>query len=320
MKPNLKYILLVSLVLYGMLPALSLKLNPNKYEGGRSRDVRAEAERNTSAIGVIFGELRTSMADILFIKTERYLHSGAAFMPHLEENLLSISNKTDELAEHEVEVQEPDLEEDEFAHEQVAQSVIPSAEKDIRGFIGQLHRKVKPWMDPSAGHKHTTGAELLPWYRIMTISDPQNVRAYYLGAWWLKRINPDEALKFIREGVHNNPNSYQVHYMHGQILLDRANFSKEVELTEAEKEQYRNKAREEFILAGNMVLDRRPDAGPQENDLSWTEYMEEDARATMRSAVITEARYGSKETANELAKKYLNELGNDGILQRYVLE
>ena len=67
-------------------------------------------------------------------------------------------------------------------------------------------------------------------------------------------------------------------------------------------------------------MDRRPDAGPQENDLSWTDYMEEDARATMRFAVMTESRYGSKETASELAKKYLKELGDDGIIQRYVME
>jgi hypothetical protein len=64
-------------------PLLSLRLDPHGYQGGRSRDAEDRMERNASSIGSMLGELRTSMSDILFLKTERYLHGGVAYTPHI---------------------------------------------------------------------------------------------------------------------------------------------------------------------------------------------------------------------------------------------
>ena len=47
--------------------------------------------RNTSSAAVMLGEVRTAMSDIMFIKCERYMHSGVACKPHLQREILSVS-------------------------------------------------------------------------------------------------------------------------------------------------------------------------------------------------------------------------------------
>ena len=78
--------------LYAFSPLVSQRLDPS-YAGGRSRDVEARAVRNTSAVGLMLGEFRTSMSDIMFIKTERYLHGGRGYKPHHEKQLMTVKRR-----------------------------------------------------------------------------------------------------------------------------------------------------------------------------------------------------------------------------------
>lgn len=335
------WILAVFIVLFLASPLLSMRLNPNDYEGGRSRDVKARNIRNRSAIAVVLGELRASMSDMLFIKTELYLHSGVSYQLNLDYDALSSKGQVKDIqedhqekhAEHGHEVHdyehEHEHERDENTHEheghedhdhalpsgdddlhfqcQGADTVIRTPEQDFRGIVGKLHRKVKPWLDPSEAHKHTSGKELLPWYRLMTLSDPHNVRGYMIGAWWLKRQRTDtqlrEAKNFLEEGIKHNPEAFQLYLMHGHVM-------RALEDNIEAKESYRK--------AAERAIKKRPPEGTDNPD--WTDYNEEDAMASIRLAVFAEKDFGSKRKALEMARRYLKAIGEDHILERQIRE
>ncbi len=284
-----------------VLPFLTQLVDPSSYQGGRSRSHTLRSERNSSALARMLGEFRTSMGDILFLKTERYLHNGVAYSLHLNEN--ELANASDNAG---------------ATDDSEAESIIPSEEKDFRGFVGDLHRAVKPYQDADVPHAHTDGAELLPWYRVMTLADPYNVRAYSVGAWWLKSKNPEEGMKFIEEGIEKNPDAFQLYLMKGK-LLEYESLQLRGQGTETEHlKELEVEAKEVFRQAADLAAEQRPPGWTEEKENNfWYYYIEEDARAAMRFCVIYESRYGDKSEASKLANKYLSVLGSDGIIERY---
>ncbi len=106
-------------------------------------------------------------------------------------------------------------EEDLFAEHQGMPTVIRAAKDDFRGFLGDLERAVKPYQDASAPHHHTAGTELLPWYRLMALADPHNVRAYVVASMWLSQAGKwDEAEAFLLEGIQANPDNPERFRLH----------------------------------------------------------------------------------------------------------
>jgi hypothetical protein len=304
-------------------PMLAARLHPNAYEGGRSRDVRERAERNSSAIATILGELRTSTSDILFIKTERYLHSGVAYMPHMGGSaLMTLDSETEGMDSHQAEMR-AQAAGDDHDHDDHAgtPTVIRGAKDDFRGFVGRLHREVKPWRDPELGHLHTDGSELLPWYRVMTLADPRNVRGYAIAAWWLKGRNVDEGIRFLDEGIANNPEAFQLPYMQARLYFQKALDLQDAGLAGDAPEvvqQFRT-AVELHRRAAELSLRQRPPGWtPESNDLRWTDYTEEDFRANLRLLVLMENRYGNPQDAVARARQYLDLLGQDPVLARFV--
>ena len=152
-------------------------------------------------------------------------------------------------------------------------TIIPRPEVDFRGFVGRLHRQVKPWRDPRQPHKHTAGTELLPWYRLATLGDPHNVRSFVIGAWWLKSMRTPEQLaeaeRFVREGIRHNPEAFQLHLMLGYVM--RA-MERDADALEA------------FRNAADLALKVRPLRGRPNNN--WTDYNEDDAGAACNLAVL----------------------------------
>ena len=289
------------IVLFLLSPLVTMTLDPYSYSGGRSRDITASAERNSSAVATMLGEFRTSLNDIMFIKTERYLHSGVGYKMHHEKELFSVSARVDKSVEH------------------TAETIIRTHQKDFRGLIGDLERSIKPWRDPSKGHTHTDGSELLPWYRIMTLNDKHNVRAYHLGSFWLMHQDIEEALKFIKEGLEYNPDAFQIYMMLGRVYSKKGMIMVEENSEEqsSEAEDCFLKARDAYIKATELALHQRPPLGADDPaNTGWTSYMEEDARGSARFVVMIERRYGSPEEAERLAKIYSEKLGGDKILDR----
>lgn len=277
--------------LYALSPALVGNVRPTEYEGGRSRSEAAEAERNSSAIGRLLGEMRTSFSDIMFIKTERYHHMGIAYDAHLGAN--------------------PGQELDR-SHAGTG-TLIPPPEEDFRGFVGHLERNIRPWRDPSLAHIHSDGRELLPWYRLMTLSDPHYIRGFILGAFWLEREDPEEALKFITEGLENNPNSFQILLSKGQIV-DR--MGQRIGRDGGDPMPRRNQARELFIRGAEIVMRQRPPGADKPDFNWWTDYVENDARAIAQLAVLSESRFGNLEVARERGLRYLETIPDDNVIRR----
>lgn len=279
-------------LLFLLSPALVGSVRPSEYEGGRSRSEAAERERNSSAVSRLLGEIRTSMSDILFIKTERYLHMGVAYHTHGSGNI------------------DMDDEED---HVGVG-TLIPTPGRDFRGFVGRLERQVRPWRDPNLPHIHADGRELLPWYRLMTLSDPHYVRGYLIGSWWLNREDPEAALAFVEEGIGNNPSAFQLHQMRGQILRRMGDRHEDPEVASS----LLAGALESFVTGYELVLRQRPPGADMPNLAWWSEYVENDARSVVQLAVLLEARIGDPAVALERARRALEVLPDDGVLQRQV--
>lgn len=253
------YKLVAALLLFAGIPALRSFLKSDD-EGffRRSQDPEAVEQRNRSAFAVILGEFRTSLGDLIFLKTERYLDSGVAYAPHIDATRLEATGDTgheghdhdhdhdhgsesdaggtasettvsldravaDPVMREAADIKVGEARTDDHDHGFVP-TIIRTADKDFRGFIGQMEREVKPWRDPGLPHQHTAGTELLPWYRIGTLADPHNVRMYIIGSWWLKTLRSEkqlnEALKFLDEGLKNNPDNFQILYMRGYVLRE----------------------------------------------------------------------------------------------------
>lgn len=325
--------LLLLLALVG-IPFVSGRMDPQDYAGGRQRDAADKAMRNQSAIGVMLGEFRTSLSDLMFVKTERYLDGGVAYFPHAKE-VLSVNETT----------QEMDAMQEEHGHEGHAHAehghkghahaehghmgedyagtptVIPTAAADFRGWIGTLHRAVQPWRDPSLGHDHSDGTELLPWFRLMTLSDPHYVRGYAVGSWWLKRKNAEAAMQFVDEGIEHNPEAFEIHLMRGALLLSKAR-DQASDFTQPDPATLAilKEAGRSYQTAAQLGMQTRP-AGYRDDgepNPTWSEYQENDFLAACRMAVFTEDRYGNPAQAMLLANRYLSAIGDDGILQRFV--
>ena len=183
-----------------------------------------------------------------------------------------------------------------------------------------LHRSVKPWQDPSKPKLHTDGTELLPWFRVMTVSDPHYVKGYTVGAWWLKDRNPAAAMAFVDEGIRNNPADFQVHLTRALLLVGtyRDYNDREVDELPAEVLGRLIEAKRTFQTAAELAIRARRGAEGGAGDLTadWSQYQESDAMAACQMAVVMEQRYGEPSRAAVLARKYLRVLPDNVVLRR----
>jgi len=306
------WLLLLIILLGGVLPLLALRVDPRTYAGGRSRDVIARSVRNTSALATLLGELRTSVSDMMFIKTERYLHSGVAYVPHHSAQLLSVEEMGDEVAEHQAEIGEDGGAVIEDPGHAGTQTLIPAGTQDYRGFVGWLHRQVHPWRDPSKAHLHTDGTQLLPWFRIMTLNDPHYVTGYAVGGWWVSLHDEEAALSFLGEGIDNNPDAFQIRLTRGLLLM------RTLRRRDGFDEALLKRTMEDFREAVRLGLAQRPDPvhGEVTEQPGWSLFQEQDLWTACQTLVLLEQRYGEREAAAGLAAAFLAFFPDNQILLR----
>ncbi|MEN6626197.1 MAG: hypothetical protein ABFD69_08240 [Candidatus Sumerlaeia bacterium] len=252
--------------------AALMALRPAVVSGARWEPELSDTAReqvNSSAFATILGEIRASAADLMWVKTERYMHNGVAFSGHLDENAMA---RTGEVAvKHD---REHGADGDE--HDGCGHTLIPDASGDYRGFVGALQREVHPWQPAGAPHLHSAGEELLPWYRMLTYSNPRHWRGYAIGTWWLSRdpAARAEAESFIAEGVKNNPGVFQLQLMRGRILMQREAWSEAIAA---------------FRQAAALAEKTRP-AGGKPAPPAWSASDEEDYAAALRYIPLLEWR------------------------------
>ena len=148
-----------------------------------------------SAVASLFGEFRASTADFLWLEADRYLHFGVGTRGRLE------SEKNDK----KVGTVQGKAAHDSH-HEET--TIVPNAEADWRGLLGDLERETQPYMDMSH-HEERDAKEALPLFRLMTWANPHFVQGYVQGAMQMARGRKKlpEALAFLLEGERNNPDS-----------------------------------------------------------------------------------------------------------------
>ncbi|MCX7049094.1 MAG: hypothetical protein NTX50_26865 [Candidatus Sumerlaeota bacterium] len=244
-------------------------IDPRAYAAAIADTEGNREARNYSAAARLFGQFRVMMSDVLFVKTEQYLDRGIAYAPHIDTRAM----------------QQAGAIVSEQGHEH-AQTIIPSPENDWRGFIGDLEREVSPWQDPSKEHQHQPGDQLLPFYWLAVRANPNNVKAYRVGAFWLAQINEpnalDEALRFAQEGVGNNPRNFILH-KNVADLLRKMGLYKE--------------ALDAIRTAIKLALKQRPPEGVKPP--LWDEDQEEELESSARYCVALLEKLGRYKEALE---------------------
>lgn len=314
---NTRVLEFICVVIFILSPALSSRLHPHGYSGGRSRESADLQARNSSAIARVLGTLRVSISDIMYIKAERYLDSGVAYVPHYQQGQLLIRD-AGQATKTTPQDQAPGTTDSRLGK----RTLIPEPSRDFRGILGHLHRQVAPWQDWRLGHNHTDGYQLLPWFRIMTIVDPHYINGYLVGTYWISLHDVDQGLRFIEEGIAKNPSAFQLHLMYGQVCAKVARSQKDGDGIAARPGElsYGDRAREAFRKAADLSL-----PGPiDEGKATRTDDDEYDALVALRMAVITERRYGSRDEALRMARRYLALVGEDPVLsmllEKYLAE
>jgi tetratricopeptide (TPR) repeat protein len=73
-------------------------------------------------------------------------------------------------------------------------------------------------------HTHLQGGkerEILPWLRLSAELDPQRIDTYTVAAYWLRSLGKiKEAEEFLREGLRNNPGSYEILFDLGRMYSE----------------------------------------------------------------------------------------------------
>jgi|GEM_PF-1800041 hypothetical protein len=166
------------------------------------------------AAASLFGQFRSNIADFLWLKVDKYLHSG-----------VDLRGMTEEEKRNERIRQLGHAEKGKDGNRQHSSetTVVLDKETDWRGILGDVERDIKPYMD-MRNHNHRDPKEALPLFRLMTWSNPKFIPGYATGAVMIAREEKafNEAIAFIQEGENNNPESIEIQATFSYLLL-RAN-------------------------------------------------------------------------------------------------
>lgn len=304
-----RYALMAGALLYLAMPALLPLMSKSNLVDPAQAEAQRRA-RNTSAFAVMLGEFRTSLSDMLFIKTERYLDRGVGYEPHVDPRAMASAEGSDD---HDSHGHDHDHDHD-HDHADV-KTLVKTADEDFRGFIGNMERQVKPWRAPDAPHEHASGtgiSELLPWYRLATLSNPHDVRNYYIGAWWLKSLRTprqrQEALDFLNEGIAANQAAYELHLMKGYVQKDMDQL---------------DEARKSFHESARLGVARRPPGGATDGAKpDWDTTNDEQLNAAIGMDVMLTRDLQTTAAALQLLSTYKQKMPDEGGLDRmkHVLE
>ena len=157
--------------------------------------------KSDNIFSMLFGDGRRLFANQFFTMADVYFHSG--YYPSVFD--LREEGQKEIVAESHGHTDSP---EDEIKED----------------FLG----KPKDWIDRFGRHfritvhthlEHNNERELLPWLRLAADMDPQKIETYTVGSYFMRlHLNrPREAEAFLREGLRNNPASYEILFELGRL-------------------------------------------------------------------------------------------------------
>lgn len=159
-----------------------------------------DAHESNAAVSLI-GQFRTSVASWLWVRTDLYLHNGVEMRPLTQK----------EIENGQTGVGSSDNTDNKIADDDAIVTVIPSAEQDFRGVLGDLERETKAYKD-MRHHSHNDPKIAIPLFRLMTWLDPQFVPGWITGANVIARDPRDVgiALLYLKEGLGDNPGNVPI--------------------------------------------------------------------------------------------------------------
>jgi tetratricopeptide (TPR) repeat protein len=172
---------------------------------------RSEAWTEAKDAGFLkmaLGDARRMFANHFFTKADVYFHSG--YYPTIFDQAQERDSHMTNLHGHEG---------DDHADEEHEKG---------SDFLG----KPQDWIDRFSRHfypsthshldKPGEAKEILPWLRLSAELDPHRVATYTVGAYWLRTNmkKPREAEAFLRQGLNENPNSFEILFELGKLYLE----------------------------------------------------------------------------------------------------
>ncbi len=209
------------------------------------------------ALAALMGDSRRLFANHFFTESDVYLHGG--YYPSIFDNQEARPPAVAQQAG--VKAAEPHHDDDDDKAEPGHQHDEHCAHDFLgkpRNWIDALGRNFFPSKHVHLGDGKGTMAEareILPWMKLSAELDPQLVDSYTVGAYWLRQMNKrDEALQFLREGLRNNPESYEILFELGRCYEDRKDVPMarnlwELALRRWRQQQGGEKKPDKFILA-----------------------------------------------------------------------
>ena len=165
----------------------------------------ARQDESDSVLKVLLGDGRRIFANQTFVEADVYFHSG--YYPSVFDQSQAPKDS------HHMTAAEGSNEEEE--HER------------RMNFLGQP----RDWIEAFGRHflitehTHLSGGkekEILPWLKLSAELDPNRIDTYTVAAYWLRKElgKPDQAEQFLREGLRNNPGSYEILFELGRLYHD----------------------------------------------------------------------------------------------------
>ncbi|MGD0208176.1 MAG: hypothetical protein ABSC89_11265 [Verrucomicrobiota bacterium] len=163
--------------------------------------MKSNRAKSNNVFSVLLGDGRQLFANQFFTMADVYYHSG--YYPSVFD--LREEGPAEIVAESHGHTDSP---EDELKED----------------FLG----KPKDWIDRFGRHfritehthlEHSNEREILPWLRLAAEMNPQKIDTYTVGSFFMRtHLNkPREAEAFLREGLRNNPNSYEILFELGRL-------------------------------------------------------------------------------------------------------
>jgi hypothetical protein len=179
---------------------------------------RAEAG---SLLKVMLGDGRSLFADFFARKADISFHSGyypsifdQAKAPKDTRHMTSVDpDEADGHSDHDHEAATTTGE----PHKEAAHEDHDAAHEQAMNFLGPpsdiFERFGRRFMITE--HAHLEGGdarEILPWLKVAADLDPHRIETYTVASYWLRNRlkKPAEAEKFLREGLKENPDSYEI--------------------------------------------------------------------------------------------------------------
>ena len=162
-----------------------------------------EHDSSGSVFVALMGDSRRMFANHFFAEADAYFHSG--FYPTI------FDTPAPEEPGHLTETQEEHDKEDHTHEETFLGKPSDWIDRVGRHFYPTVHTHL------SNGHER----EILPWLELSAEMDPRRIETYVTAAYWLRTTlkKPDQAERFLRQGLDANPDSYEIYLELGRVYF-----------------------------------------------------------------------------------------------------